>query len=140
MTITTIDRLLTPNQVCQQLAISRMTLWRYVQQGRIPEIRLGARSVRYRASDIETLINRHLHDDRHIQRLAIQRMAETQAEETRPLCPDCGKRRVNRNASICTYCIQRRDLQLMHKRNYWTKKGSADRKAQKQKARETEDD
>ena len=48
-----IPKFLTQTEVCERLRISRKTLQRYRQLGRIPFFNFGHRTVRIRESDIE---------------------------------------------------------------------------------------
>ncbi len=50
------DRLLTTDEVCRLLAISRSTLHQLRRRGVIEAVIVGTRTVRFRASDIERLI------------------------------------------------------------------------------------
>jgi excisionase family DNA binding protein len=53
------DRLLSASEVCHRLAISRRTLSRLVAAARLPRpIKVSPRLVRFRASEIERLINK----------------------------------------------------------------------------------
>lgn len=46
---------LTPDETCQILKISRVSLWRMVRDKRIPVLRLSRRLKRFRRSDILNL-------------------------------------------------------------------------------------
>lgn len=48
--------LLTRQQVADLLGISLVTLWRWDQEGRLPALRLGPQTVRYRREDIDEFI------------------------------------------------------------------------------------
>jgi len=52
------DPLLTPKQVMALLSISRSTLLRLQQAGKLRPIRLTARSIRYSAAEVEKLLQR----------------------------------------------------------------------------------
>lgn len=124
MTITPVA-LLTTAQVCDQLQISRVTVWRWAQAGRLNPIRITSRSTRYQSDDIQALIDNDPDGDIATLRDAVQLMAEQQAQETRPLCPECGKRRVNRQGSHCKHCTQQREDDLMDKLAWYQKQGRA---------------
>jgi excisionase family DNA binding protein len=136
MTITVMPGadLLTTAEACQQLRISRMTLWRYVKDGRISPIRLSPRAVRYRPEDLDAITIDHIDNDAETIRTAFQFLAERHAEEQRPLCPSCGKRRVNRGASQCTWCQQNHETQLLHKRRWWDANGNTWRDQRREEA------
>lgn len=51
------ERLVSVEEVCEQLSISRTTLWHLRRQGRLASVNLG-RAVRFRASDVEALTQR----------------------------------------------------------------------------------
>jgi len=52
------EQLLTANDVADCLSISTRTVWRWVDLGRIPRpIRLGYNVIRWKASDIQKLID-----------------------------------------------------------------------------------
>ena len=51
------DRLLTVQEVARRLAVSRWTVYRLVRTGDLQKIRVGG-SIRFRAADVETLIQR----------------------------------------------------------------------------------
>lgn len=55
---------------------------------------------------------------------ALEYMAETWAEEERPLCSTCGRRRVGRGRSECLWCEQNREAMLLHKRRWWNSHGN----------------
>jgi len=50
--------LMTPKEVAARLGLSVTTLaiWRCTQPGRLPYIKLGNRTIRYDASDVETFL------------------------------------------------------------------------------------
>lgn len=52
------NKLLTETEAAQRLGVSPITLrvWRHTGRGTIPFVRLGKRSIRYRAEDIERFI------------------------------------------------------------------------------------
>lgn len=50
------DRLLTVKEVCELVHISRSHLGDITKQGRLAMVKFGARSVRYRASDIAAFL------------------------------------------------------------------------------------
>ena len=60
----TLSPLLTPDEAGRILGVSRRTLRRMALRGEVPEVRLSARSVRYRAEDIERIISEGLIDAR----------------------------------------------------------------------------
>ncbi len=49
-------RLLTTNEACTSLGISRVTLWRLVRDGKLATIRFSRRGVRISSADIATFI------------------------------------------------------------------------------------
>jgi predicted DNA-binding transcriptional regulator AlpA len=51
------EKLLTTDEVCEMLSISRVTAWQWDNKGIIKPIRIGNLK-RYRLSDIETIIKR----------------------------------------------------------------------------------
>ena len=51
------DRLLTADEACARLSISRTTLWHLRQRGEIKAVALG-RAVRFQASDVDALLAR----------------------------------------------------------------------------------
>jgi len=83
----------------------------------------------FEAEEIERLKTELRDPSKAIVRSAMQRLAERQAEEDRPLCPSCTKRRVNRGASLCTPCQEQHELQLAHKRKWWNAHGTERKKA-----------
>ena len=50
------ETLAAPAEVMRRLRVSRRTLRRWTLDGKLPEVRLGSRCVRYRRSDIERLL------------------------------------------------------------------------------------
>lgn len=58
--------LLTPKEMMEALGISRSTLWRMVQSGKIEQINITSRIVRYRASDIRKLAGEDSGSQLHI--------------------------------------------------------------------------
>jgi hypothetical protein len=50
---------------------------------------------------------------------ALECLAEAWVDDTRPLCPGCGRRRVNAAASLCTFCVEQHELKVHHKLNWW---------------------
>lgn len=120
--------LLTAAEVCEHLQVA--------SKGEITPIRASSHRTLYRRADIDRwlakpqqrLVALEAHE-------ALELLALAQAEDERPLCPGCGRRRVNRGGSgLCTYCEQQQDLQLTHKREWWTKTGSARRAQTKKEA------
>lgn len=63
---------LTVGQAAQQLGVSRSTIWRWIDQGRLAAFRMGARTIRLRSNDVAALPERL---DRH---------PDAQADEARP--------------------------------------------------------
>ena len=53
------DELLTRDDVAKLLKISLVTIYRLTKEGELPAVR-GKRFVRYRRSDVEDFINRHI--------------------------------------------------------------------------------
>lgn len=125
------DRMLTTAETCQLLRCSRRTLNNYINRGRITPVRISQRRNLYRYTDLEQLLQPE-QSDAEIIRQALQSIAEHHADEQRPLCPDCGRRRVNRGQSICTYCQQNREAQLEHKRRWWEAHGNDNRARRRQ--------
>ncbi|HEX9122476.1 MAG TPA: helix-turn-helix domain-containing protein [Actinomycetota bacterium] len=50
------DRLLTVSEVCQEMRVSSMTVYRLIKSGELPAIRLG-RSYRVRESDVDRYLS-----------------------------------------------------------------------------------
>ncbi len=50
------SRLFTLDQVAARLGMSAQTVWRWVARGRLPAVRLGARSVRIRQEDLDEFV------------------------------------------------------------------------------------
>lgn len=50
------EPLLTPTELMRRLSVSRRTLRRWSLSGRLPEVRLGARCIRYRLRDVRCLL------------------------------------------------------------------------------------
>jgi excisionase family DNA binding protein len=48
--------LLTPDQVCAQLAITKRTLYEMVQRGRIAHLKLNGRQLRFRQNQIDAYV------------------------------------------------------------------------------------
>jgi len=51
-----IPRLFTVKETCALLGVTALTLERWAASGRLPRVKLGPRTARYRADDIEVLI------------------------------------------------------------------------------------
>lgn len=64
---------------------------------------------------------------------ALEGLAEGWAEEKRPLCPSCARRRVNPGGSLCTFCVEQAELQLAHKRKWWDAHGVEAKQRQREK-------
>ena len=58
--------LLTPKEMMEALGISRSTLWRMVQSGKLEQTNITSRIVRYRASDIRKLAGEDSSSQLHI--------------------------------------------------------------------------
>ncbi len=58
MTVHDMDRLLTPEEVCEYLQIKQSMLYRMTSEGRIPFLKLGG-LLRFRRSEIEAWLQRH---------------------------------------------------------------------------------
>jgi excisionase family DNA binding protein len=124
--------LLTTSQACATLNISRATLYRYIAAGRITPIRLSNRAVRYDPAELRRfVVASTAWTDPAVIVAAMTLIAEEQAEEQRPLCPKCGRRRVNRGGSLCTWCVEQHEVQLLHKRNWWDEHGNDWRRERK---------
>ena len=54
------DELLTRHEVAKMLRVSLAQLYRWTRDGEITFVKLGTRSMRYRRSDIDDFIERHL--------------------------------------------------------------------------------
>lgn len=126
-TSTATEQSLTTAEACQRLRISRTTLWRLVQAGKLHPVRITATKTLYSSSEVDRLANADPGDDLATIRAAYAFLAERHAEERRPICPSCGKRRVNQGASLCTWCVEQHELQLHHKRVWWDKHGQDNR-------------
>jgi excisionase family DNA binding protein len=124
MTVIDEPQLLTTSEVCALLRCHRNTIANLVARGRLAPIRISARRVLYRQADLDRLVGLPTASDAVTIIAALGYMAEQAAEEQRSLCPACGKRRVNRGASMCTWCEQNREVQLLHKRNWWDQHGN----------------
>lgn len=131
MTLTDVDEMLTTVDTCRLLHCSRSTLNRYVARGLLAPVRLSARKNLFRRVDLDALLAGQINSDATTIVAALTLMAEAHAEEERPLCPSCAKRRVSRGVGICTYCQQNQEAQLQHKRNWWDKTGSSQRTARR---------
>ena len=98
----------------------------------------NAGAVRYELSDVVRMLTESAgegvdHDEVVDQALAL--LAEQRAEDERPLCPGCGRRRVNRGRDLCGPCEDTADRQREHKLKWWNEKG-ADRRAQAREAQQ----
>ncbi len=51
-----IEELLKINEVCKILKISKRTLYHWIEQGKLPCIRLSQKTIRFRTSDIMDII------------------------------------------------------------------------------------
>jgi excisionase family DNA binding protein len=49
---------LTVRQAAQQLGVSRSTVWRWIEQGRLAAFRMGGRTIRLRGADVAALPER----------------------------------------------------------------------------------
>jgi putative molybdopterin biosynthesis protein len=49
------DDLLTLSEVAERLRLSKLTVWRYVKEGRLPAYKIG-RDLRIKSSELETYI------------------------------------------------------------------------------------
>lgn len=129
------DQLLSTAQVCALLCVVPRTLRRYVGKGELLPVRLTSRTNRYRVGDVAQYIVEHTEaescDEVVTQALAF--LAERQAEEERPLCPSCARRRVNRGNDVCTVCKQQAEDERHYKRNWWDEHG-AQQRADKKRA------
>jgi len=57
------DRLMTTREVAERLRISVETVLRWYHAGELPGVRLGAKVIRFRESEIETWIEQRSGDD-----------------------------------------------------------------------------
>lgn len=71
----------------------------------------------------EERIAAHGYDAATVVAAALEALAEQWAEDDRPLCPNCGQRRIAKGASLCTWCHQSHEAELLHKLNWWRKNG-----------------
>jgi excisionase family DNA binding protein len=51
------DRLLSPDEVAEVLGVSRLTVVRWVRAGKLKGQKLGKKTIRVKASDMEAFIN-----------------------------------------------------------------------------------
>jgi excisionase family DNA binding protein len=137
MSIVVVEDLFTTSETCELLRCSRRTLVNLVARGRLAPVRVSARRNLFRRSDLERFVTENTNDDAEVFRDAFAFLAERQAEEDRPLCPSCTKRRVNRGANRCIRCQEQYELQLSHKRKWWTAHGSERRAAERKQAAAT---
>ena len=126
------SELLTTAEACTYLRIGRVTLWKLVTAGRIDVIRRNSRCNLYTREALDAYIADLDYDEAAVLKATVERIAERQAEEQRPLCPSCGKRRVNRGASMCLWCEQQHEAQLEHKRKWWNAHGQENRRARRE--------
>ncbi|MCU4184011.1 helix-turn-helix domain-containing protein [Acidiferrimicrobium sp. IK] len=117
------ERLLTTAETCNQLRVSRMTLWRLTQAGHVTPIRISARANRYRQTEIDAYLEQQPDDAATIAQ-ALALISQQHEEDKRPLCPECGKRRITRGAAFCKWCLQQRDAELLDKITWWEKHGN----------------
>lgn len=115
--------LLTTTQMCNRLQVSRMTLWRLVKAGHIIPVYITDSLVRYPATEIDRLVaaSAAALDDEAILRTALRGIAEAAAEDERPMCTGCGRRRSSRNGGPCSYCADAEEIDRMHKRDWWNR-------------------
>jgi len=66
---------------------------------------------------------------------ALEYLAESWVDDTRPMCPCCGRRRVNAAGSLCTWCTERHQLEVHHKLVWWHRVGSQERTQQRRAER-----
>ncbi len=66
--------------------------------------------------------------------MALEMLAEEWAADQRPLCPVCGKRRVDRNLDRCPWCRESEDAQLLYKRQWWRRAGGAEAQRERRTA------
>lgn len=66
---------------------------------------------------------------------ALERLAEEWADDERGLCSRCGRRRVARGHTFCTWCDQQFEAQLEHKRRWWDNHGNEQRLARRAQER-----
>lgn len=110
---------LTTAEACAVLRCSRSTLLREHRRGHIIPIVRSTRRNLYRAEDLDNYLAERRVDQAATIAAAMALLAEAHAADTRPLCPECGKRRVGRGQSWCKWCNEQREAGLMDKRKYW---------------------
>jgi excisionase family DNA binding protein len=54
------SNLLTPEQVAERLAISRLTVMKWLRQGKIPGQKLGRKTWRVNPEDLDTFLHRRV--------------------------------------------------------------------------------
>lgn len=130
------DELLTTAEVCLLLRVSRTTVWALAASGRLPAIRIGHRTVRYRRVDIDELCATGAAsvDPDVLARLAEQRRMATGVANP---CSRCGQREADTADELgrCCHCIDQRERELAGKRDWWARNGKAWRDARKAKQR-----
>jgi excisionase family DNA binding protein len=123
---------LTTAETCERLKVSRTTVWRLVQAGKLTPVRVTQRTTLYSAAEVERFASTDPDDHLGVLKAAFSFLSEAHAEDERELCPQCTLRRVNRGRDWCTYCEERYELQKSHKRKWWNEKGTQLRTAQRQ--------
>jgi hypothetical protein len=83
----------------------------------------------------EARIAEHGYDPATVLACALEGLAEGWAEDKRPLCPSCTRRRVNAAGSLCTFCVEQAELQLHHKRKWWDAHGVEAKLRQRERTR-----
>ncbi len=81
--------------------------------------------------DAEDLVNQALervtndgYDEPTVLAMALERMAEAWAQDARPLCPECGQRRMSRGKSVCPACAEQRQDLLAKRLRWWNAHGA----------------
>lgn len=76
-------------------------------------------------SEAEARIAEQGYDPATVLAAALIRLGEEWAAEEKGLCPECGRRRVNKGRSACTFCEEARELDLRWKRRWWSEHGTS---------------
>jgi hypothetical protein len=63
---------------------------------------------------------------------ALEALAESWADDVRPVCGGCGRRRVNSRGSLCQWCTEQHERDLHSKMKWWEANGSEWRAGRRQ--------